>query len=360
MPAPDNVVPSRRQASSAPAFRLAVPLPGTPPEPGAALAPGRKARPPGAPTGGTEPPRPGPGVGPAGGTQGPPGAEAEPETKPIPAVRTRSMPPRKHLLIAASFAGGVLITVPLVLAGGGQAPDPHAVGDPAQPVPIATGSSPSPTSAQTLSPGAFPLATATASASGPPVLPGGALPSPGPDESPNSPEPTSAAPAPVAWQSPTPSARTASAAKPAQKSSSTKAATTAKPTTHIEGYGSNRCVDVSDHQPGTSPDGSPLQLWDCASRDDESWTLEPDGTIQSMGMCMDVAWGSTSDGAVVQLARCSGNPAQQWVLTPGADLVNPQANKCLDAVNKGTGNGTRLQIWDCSGTSNQKWHTVTT
>ncbi|MFG2525354.1 ricin-type beta-trefoil lectin domain protein [Streptomyces sp. NPDC048527] len=263
----------------------------------------------------------------------------------IPAVPGRPGPPRKRVFVAAAAAGGVLITVPLVLSGGGS--EPRTVSD-QLPIPVTKAASPSatPTSAQTLSPGAFPPARATASAS---ASPGRSAPSATfhvPSTAPGRASSTAFADA----------AKKTAAGAFVKK---TKAETAAKPGVHIKGYGSNRCVDVSDHQKGVSADGSHLQLFDCASRPDEKWTLASDGTIHSMGLCMDVAWGSTSAGAAVQLARCSGNPAQQWVLTPEADLVNPQANKCLDAVNSGTRNGTKLQIWDCSGTSNQKWHTVT-
>ena len=104
-------------------------------------------------------------------------------------------------------------------------------------------------------------------------------------------------------------------------------------------------------------DGSPLQIWDCNGRNWQKWDFRPDGTIRSMGLCMDVAWGSAQNGAAIQLAVCSGNPAQQFRLNSSNDLVNPQANKCVDVKDQKTGNGTRLQLWDCNGQDNQKWST---
>ncbi|MEU6481554.1 ricin-type beta-trefoil lectin domain protein [Streptomyces sp. NPDC047017] len=123
----------------------------------------------------------------------------------------------------------------------------------------------------------------------------------------------------------------------------------------IIGQQSNRCVDVPGAQNGQGKDGTKLQLWDCAGSANQRWDFRGDGTVRSVGMCMDVAWGSRDDGAAIQLARCSGNPAQQFVLSTQGDLVNPQANKCVDAVDNGTGNATRLQLWTCAGTPNQKW-----
>ncbi|NEA52120.1 RICIN domain-containing protein, partial [Streptomyces sp. SID10815] len=123
----------------------------------------------------------------------------------------------------------------------------------------------------------------------------------------------------------------------------------------IIGQGSDRCVDVTGGQDGVGRDGTRLQIRDCKRTPNQKWQFLGDGTVRSLGMCMDVAWGSKDDGAAIQLARCSGNPAQTFVLSTQGDLVNPQANKCVDAVDNGTGNGTKLQLWTCAGTPNQKW-----
>ncbi|WP_086750333.1 RICIN domain-containing protein [Streptomyces scabiei] len=123
----------------------------------------------------------------------------------------------------------------------------------------------------------------------------------------------------------------------------------------IIGQASNRCVDVTDAKNGKGKDGTPLQIWDCAGTANQKWDFRGDGTVRSLGLCMDVAWGSRDDGAVIQVARCSGNPAQQFVLSTAGDLVNPQADKCVDVKDNGTGDGARLQLWTCAGTPNQKW-----
>ncbi|MGW7644027.1 ricin-type beta-trefoil lectin domain protein [Streptomyces bobili] len=123
----------------------------------------------------------------------------------------------------------------------------------------------------------------------------------------------------------------------------------------IIGQASDRCVDVTDSQDGKGRDGTPLQIHDCSGTANQKWVFNGDGTVRSLGMCMDVAWGSREDGAVIQLARCSGNPAQQFVMSTAGDLVNPQADKCVDVKDSGTGNESKLQLWTCSGTPNQKW-----
>ncbi|MFI1352434.1 ricin-type beta-trefoil lectin domain protein [Streptomyces sp. NPDC020898] len=123
----------------------------------------------------------------------------------------------------------------------------------------------------------------------------------------------------------------------------------------IIGQDSDRCIDVTDAQNGVGKDGTGLQLWECAGTANQKWDFRGDGTVRSLGLCMDVAFGSREDGAAIQLARCSGNPAQQFVMSTEGDLVNPQADKCVDAKDNGTVDGTKLHLWTCAGTPNQKW-----
>ncbi|MDT0614876.1 ricin-type beta-trefoil lectin domain protein [Streptomyces lancefieldiae] len=129
---------------------------------------------------------------------------------------------------------------------------------------------------------------------------------------------------------------------------------TVAPGTTIYGHASNRCIEVAGHK---WRDGAPLQIADCNGKNWQKWDFRPDGTIRSLGLCMDATWGGTANGTVVQVAVCSGNPAQQFILAGPRDLVNVQANKCVDVVNENTGNGARLQLWECNGQDNQKWST---
>ncbi|MEU4981203.1 ricin-type beta-trefoil lectin domain protein [Streptomyces sp. NPDC021969] len=126
------------------------------------------------------------------------------------------------------------------------------------------------------------------------------------------------------------------------------------PGTTIFGHASNRCIEVAGHK---WRDGAPLQIADCTGKNWQKWDFRPDGTIRSLGLCMDATWGGTANGTVVQVAVCSGNPAQQFILAGPRDLVNVQANKCVDVVDEKTGNGAKLQLWECSGRDNQKWST---
>lgn len=123
----------------------------------------------------------------------------------------------------------------------------------------------------------------------------------------------------------------------------------------IVGIGSDRCVTVPLKK-GKAHDGTGLVLQDCdPEAANQRWDFRGDGTVRSMDMCMDVAWGSRDDGALIQLARCSGNPAQTFVTSGEQYLVNPQSQKCVDAMWSGTANGTGLHLWTCGNTPNQKW-----
>ncbi|WP_327425551.1 ricin-type beta-trefoil lectin domain protein (plasmid) [Streptomyces sp. NBC_01527] len=136
---------------------------------------------------------------------------------------------------------------------------------------------------------------------------------------------------------------------------STPAATThtQAPGSMIVGYGSSRCVGVSAHK-GT--DGSPLVLQGCAGDAWQKWVFASDGSVRSMGMCLDIANASSDNGVAIQLTRCNGGWAQKFNLNSSHDLVNTRIGKCVDAKDMGTAAGTRLQLWECGGTSNQKWH----
>lgn len=138
-------------------------------------------------------------------------------------------------------------------------------------------------------------------------------------------------------------------------SATSTGSTTSASGVRLLGSGSHRCIDVTNK---TAKDGTPLQIWTCNGLANQKWLFASDGTVRSLGLCMDVAGGSTQNGAVIQLATCHTkyNGAQQFVLSSVGDLVNTQAHKCVDVVNQGTSAGTRLQLWTCNGKPNQKWH----
>ncbi|MGW5064223.1 ricin-type beta-trefoil lectin domain protein [Streptomyces sp. NPDC004096] len=118
-------------------------------------------------------------------------------------------------------------------------------------------------------------------------------------------------------------------------------------------HASDRCIDVVG---GKAVQGARLMIWDCSTAAaSQHWEFKTDGTMRSLGMCVQLADGSTADGTDLQLAHCDGSPAQQFTLNSSHDLVSKLADKCTDVRDHGTTNGTRLQLWSCSGSDNQKW-----
>ncbi|MEV6520322.1 RICIN domain-containing protein [Longispora sp. NPDC051575] len=118
----------------------------------------------------------------------------------------------------------------------------------------------------------------------------------------------------------------------------------------IVGVQSRLCLSAT-----VGSDGTALVLATCDNSPAQHWEAVADGTIRSVGLCMDAAWGSTADLTTVQVANCTGNRAQQFRLNPANDLVNVQADKCADVYNRATAPGSPVKLWPCNGQDNQKW-----
>ncbi|MFF4652827.1 ricin-type beta-trefoil lectin domain protein [Streptomyces sp. NPDC001380] len=120
----------------------------------------------------------------------------------------------------------------------------------------------------------------------------------------------------------------------------------------VVSYASSLCISS-----GSGKDGQRLYVAACSSSSaPELWEMRPDGTIRSMGLCMDAAWAGTANGTAVQVARCNGGPAQHFVLKGSYDLVSVNADRCVSLVGGSTTPGTVLELQDCNGMSYQKWH----
>jgi hypothetical protein len=114
------------------------------------------------------------------------------------------------------------------------------------------------------------------------------------------------------------------------------------------------CVDVDGDDTGT--DHSAVQLWGCQSGSvDQHWTHNADGSLETLGRCMDIAGNGTANGTKVQLWDCDGVGGQVWRQQSDGSLLNPQSGRCLDSPSGATANGTALQIYDCNGSAAQKF-----
>ncbi|MFF4185155.1 arabinofuranosidase catalytic domain-containing protein [Streptomyces sp. NPDC001691] len=115
------------------------------------------------------------------------------------------------------------------------------------------------------------------------------------------------------------------------------------------------CVDVAGDDTGVN--GTAVQLWDCQKyAEDQHWAHLADGTLRTLGRCLDVNGNGTAGGTKVELWDCNGVGGQKWVIQANGSLLNPQSGRCLDSPSGATANGTRLQIWDCNGSPAQKFH----
>ncbi len=122
-----------------------------------------------------------------------------------------------------------------------------------------------------------------------------------------------------------------------------------KPTGQIAGT-SGKCVD--DSGSGTS-DGNPIVLWPCTGNANQRWQLPGDGTVRTLGKCLDTNGGS---GTKAELATCTGATDQQWTYQLNGNLINKQSGLCLDVTGGGSSDGTALEAWSCGDNQlNQIW-----
>ncbi|MEY2242693.1 arabinofuranosidase catalytic domain-containing protein [Streptomyces sp. BF23-18] len=121
----------------------------------------------------------------------------------------------------------------------------------------------------------------------------------------------------------------------------------------ISGPG-NQCADVAADDTGVN--GAAVQLWNCQSyAEDQHWTHNANGSLGTIGRCLDIVGNGTANGTQVELWDCNGIGGQKWVQRADGSLFNPQSGRCLDSPNGATANGTRLRIWDCNGSAAQKF-----
>ena len=115
-----------------------------------------------------------------------------------------------------------------------------------------------------------------------------------------------------------------------------------------------KCVDVIGDDNGG--DGASVNLWDCQSYAiDQHWFHNSNGSLETLGRCLDINGDGTAAGTPVELWDCNGVGGQVWQQQANGSLLNPQSGRCLDDPGGNTADGTRLQIWDCNGTGAQQF-----
>jgi hypothetical protein len=116
----------------------------------------------------------------------------------------------------------------------------------------------------------------------------------------------------------------------------------------------SKCIDVAADDSGVN--GTAVQLWDCQSyAADQHWFHNSNGSLRTLGRCLDINGNGTANGTLVELWDCNGIGGQNWQQQADGSLRNPQSGRCLDSPNGAAANGTRLQIYDCNGSAAQKF-----
>ena len=124
--------------------------------------------------------------------------------------------------------------------------------------------------------------------------------------------------------------------------------------TRVVGTQSNRCLDV----PGAShTNGTQVELYDCNSGSNQTWTLTPNGELKVYGAttCLEAFQQGTANGTKVDIYTCNGGEHQKWSVNANGTVTNVHSGLCLDAVNGARTNGTLIDLWPCNGGANQQW-----
>ncbi|MBG6136109.1 RICIN domain-containing protein [Longispora fulva] len=110
--------------------------------------------------------------------------------------------------------------------------------------------------------------------------------------------------------------------------------------------GTGKCLSGS-----AGSDGTPLILAPCDGSPNQKRDVAADGTIRTLGLCYDAAWGATAPGTIVQLANCRGNPAQQFALR-GDTIHSKQADLCVGAAR----DGAEIRLLPCDGAASKTFN----
>lgn len=137
---------------------------------------------------------------------------------------------------------------------------------------------------------------------------------------------------------------------PAKAGSKTTAPADSIPGRALVSAASGLCLSA-----GAGTDGSALIIAKCDGSAVQHWEQLGDGTLRSVGLCMDAAWASTDDLTQLQVAHCNGGAAQKWRVNATEDLVGAQSGKCADVWENRTAPGTPIKLWPCTGGANSTW-----
>ena len=158
-----------------------------------------------------------------------------------------------------------------------------------------------------------------------------------------------------------PSTGTATTAPPTTATPTTATPTTSVTTSptsapasvgRIVGAQSGRCIDVPN---SSQNNGTRVQLYDCHTGSNQSWTYTSAKQLRVYGnMCLDAA--GSGNGAAIQIYSCNGQTNQQWNINANGTITGVQSGRCLDVWS--TANGAQVQLYSCNGQANQRFSLV--
>ena len=124
----------------------------------------------------------------------------------------------------------------------------------------------------------------------------------------------------------------------------------------LRGQGAGRCLDVNA---GSTAAGTLLQIWDCHSGTNQTWTKTASGqlTVYSGNntRCAAAQNNQTAPGTAVVISPCDGGAGQRWQFNANGTVTGAQSGICLDVNGGATANGSKAILWTCHGGANQQW-----
>jgi alpha-galactosidase len=132
-----------------------------------------------------------------------------------------------------------------------------------------------------------------------------------------------------------------------------------QPTGQLTGIG-GKCADDSGAGTGA---GNPIILYRCTGGTNQRWTRPADGTLRTLGQCLDAAYRSTDSryvGYWAVLNPCDGRATQKWAYERNGFLRNTGlAGLCLDDAASSTADANPLVVSTCANSrpnqQNQIW-----
>jgi hypothetical protein len=120
---------------------------------------------------------------------------------------------------------------------------------------------------------------------------------------------------------------------------------------HIVGVGGQCLDDPKD----AKVNGTPLQIWECNTLPNQTWTVNNGGAIvNANGYCLN-ANGTTSE-SLVTMHICNQTTLQQWTVNNTTHtIVNKASGLCLDDKGANPANGNTVWVYTCNGTVAQVW-----